>query len=90
MAVGEEPSGTDGVARIMIRIPDRKRLIRKFLLADTVTKLYAFIAQCNDDAKSGKAFECKSGFLPKDLRSCIEETIESTGLAGETITVRWK
>ena len=44
MAVGEEPSGTDVVARIMIRIPDRKRLIRKFLLADTVTKLYAFIA----------------------------------------------
>jgi len=90
MGVGEEPSGADGVARIMIRMPDGKRLIRKFLLTDTVKILYAFIAQCNDDAKSGKAFECKSGFPPKDLRTCVEESIESTGLAGETITVRWK
>merc|ERR1740139_1536068 len=50
IVVGEEPIGTDGVARVMIRMPDGKRLIRKFLLSDTVTIIYAFIAQCNDDA----------------------------------------
>lgn len=90
LEVGEEPSGTDGVARIMIRMPDGKRLIRKFLLIDRVKKVYAFIAQCNDDAKGGKAFECKFGFPPKDLRTCVDNTVESTGLAGDTITVRWK
>jgi len=90
IVVGEEPIGTDGVARVMIRMPDGKRLIRKFLLSDTVTIIYAFIAQCNDDAKGGKPFECKFGFPPKDLRTSVDDTIESTGLAGDTITVRWK
>jgi len=90
IVVGEEPIGTDGVARVMIRMPDGKRLIRKFLLNDTVTIIYAFIAQCNDDAKGGKTFECKFGFPPKDLRTSVDDTIGSTGLAGDTITVRWK
>lgn len=90
LVVGEDPVGTDGVAKIMIRMPDGKRLIRKFMLTDTVTLIYAFIAQCDDDAKGGKAFECKFGFPPKDLRTCVDDTIGSTGLAGETITVRWK
>merc|ERR1719491_2934252 len=90
IVVGEEPTGTDGVARVMIRMPDGKRLIRKFLLSDSVTIIYAFIAQCNDDAKGGKPFECKFGFPPKDLRTSVDDTIESTGLAGDTITVRWK
>lgn len=89
IVVGEEPVGTEGVARVMIRMPDGKRLIRKFLSSDTVTIIYAFIAQCNDDAKGGKAFQCKFGFPPKDLRTCVDDTIECTGLAGDTITVRW-
>lgn len=89
VVVGEEPAGTDGVAKIMIRMPDGKRQMRKFMLTDTVTIIYAFIAQCDDDAKGGKAFECKFGFPPKDLRTCVDDTIGNTGLAGETITVRW-
>ncbi len=44
MEVGEEPSGTDGVARIMIRMPDGKRLVRKFKLDDTVKVVYAFVS----------------------------------------------
>jgi len=91
LVVGEEPTGKDGVARIMIRMPDGKRLIRKFMLTDTVKIIYAFIAQCNDDTKGGKAFECKFGCFPtKDLRTCVNDTIESTELAGSTITVMWK
>jgi hypothetical protein len=43
MDVGEEPSGTDG-ARIMIRMPDGKRLVRKFNVEDTVKIVYAFVA----------------------------------------------
>ncbi len=41
MPVGEEPA--DG-ARIQIRMPDGKRVIRKFARADCVKVLYAFIA----------------------------------------------
>ena len=44
MDVGDEPEGTDGVARIMIRMPDGKRLVRKFKLEDPVKIVYAFIA----------------------------------------------
>lgn len=43
MDVGEEPSGTNG-ARIMIRMPDGKRLVRKFNVEDTVKIVYAFVA----------------------------------------------
>ena len=42
--VGEEPTGTKGVARIMIRMPDGKRLVRKFKLEDTVKIIYAFVS----------------------------------------------
>jgi len=40
--VGDEPTG-DG-ARIMIRMPDGKRLVRKFNLSDNVKMVYAFVA----------------------------------------------
>ncbi len=43
MDVGEEPSGNNG-SRIMIRMPDGKRLVRKFNVEDTVKIVYAFVA----------------------------------------------
>ena len=44
MDVEEEPTGSDGVAKIMIRMPDSKRLVRKFKLDDTVKMVYAFVS----------------------------------------------
>mmetsp|Transcript_5639 Transcript_5639/g.8390 ORF Transcript_5639/g.8390 Transcript_5639/m.8390 type:complete len:357 (-) Transcript_5639:257-1327(-) len=88
MEVGEEPK--EKAARIMIRMPDGKRLVRKFNLDDTVKMIYAFVAQSNEDAKNGKEFELKAGFPPKNLLGSIDESIASTGLAGDNITVRWK
>jgi hypothetical protein len=32
----------------------------------------------------------KAGFPPKDLLPIIDNTIESSGLAGDSVTVRWK
>jgi hypothetical protein len=90
MEVGEEPSGTDGVARIMIRMPDGKRLVRKFRLENTVKTVYGFVAQSNGDASGGKEFELKAFFPPKNLMSLVDESIQSAGLAGDTVTVRWK
>ena len=44
MNVGDEPTVNDGVARIMFRMPDGKRLVRKFYLADSVKKVYGYVA----------------------------------------------
>jgi len=90
MDIGEEPTGKDGVARVMIRMPDGKRLVRKFLLTDAVKIIYAFVVQSNDEARNGKSFECKVGFPPKDLLTHVNDTIESIGLGGDTVTVMWK
>jgi hypothetical protein len=44
MDVGEEPTGNEGVARIMFRMPDGKRLVRKFYPEDHVKKVYGYVA----------------------------------------------
>lgn len=91
MNVQDEPSTTTNVARIMIRLPDGKRLVRKFDNNGTVKDIYAFVAQSYPDFKTmNKEFEMMSGFPPKDLMTCVDDSIASAGLAGESITVRWK
>mmetsp|Transcript_26621 Transcript_26621/g.37496 ORF Transcript_26621/g.37496 Transcript_26621/m.37496 type:complete len:511 (-) Transcript_26621:247-1779(-) len=86
--VGDEPS--DNSARIQIRMPDGKRLVRKFSKSSQVKIIYAFVAQSNEEAKGGKEFVLMAGYPPKDLISDIDSSIESTGLSGQAITVRWK
>ncbi len=86
MEVGDEPS--ENAARVMIRMPNGKRLVRRFDMESTVKKIYAFVAQSNDE--SGREFELKYGFPPKNLLDSVDESISSVGLAGENITVRWK
>lgn len=89
--VSDEPgAGTQNVARIMLRMPDGKRLVRKFIEQDSVKMIYAFVAQSNEEAKGGKPFELKAGFPPKDLFPSVDVSISSMGLSGDTITVRWK
>eukprot|EP00541_Cyclophora_tenuis_P008639 CAMPEP_0116559596 /NCGR_PEP_ID=MMETSP0397-20121206/10487_1 /TAXON_ID=216820 /ORGANISM="Cyclophora tenuis, Strain ECT3854" /LENGTH=406 /DNA_ID=CAMNT_0004085389 /DNA_START=1 /DNA_END=1221 /DNA_ORIENTATION=- len=85
--VGEEPS--DG-GRIQLRMPDAKRMVRKFSSSDTVRTIYAFVAHSSEEAKGGKPFSLMSGFPPKDLEGSIDSTIGDCGLAGQAITVRWK
>merc|ERR1712187_872506 len=90
MTVGTEPKEMTGVAKIMIRMPDGKRLVRKFMEKDTVKTIYAFVAQSYETTKSGKSFELKTGFPPKNLISDVDNTIQNLGLSGETIIFRWK
>ncbi|KAL3795158.1 hypothetical protein HJC23_007386, partial [Cyclotella cryptica] len=89
MDVGDEPAGKD-VARIQIRMPDGKRLVRKFRGGDCVKVIYAFVAQSNPEAREGKPFEIKAKFPPQDLLPSINESISSCGLSGEAINVLWK
>ena len=45
MEVGDEPTTNgDDCCRVMIRMPDGKRLVRRFLTQDTVKIIYAFVA----------------------------------------------
>lgn len=85
IAVPEEPSdGTPGTARIQFRLPDGKRVVRRFHGTDSVACIYAFVEQeCG-----GLAVELKSGFPPKDLTSLINSSVADAKLAGESIQGR--
>lgn len=89
--IGEEPTSGGDIARVQIRMPDGKRLVRKFRGEDSVRVIYAFVAQESSDAvRQGKQLELKAGFPPRDLLDRIDESISSCGLAGEAITARCK
>jgi hypothetical protein len=93
MEVGEEPTATspgEVVARVQIRMPDGKRLVRRFLSNNPVKDIYAFVAQNNEEAKGGRAFELKAKFPPQDLLANVNDGIRSCGLDGEAINVIWK
>lgn len=87
--VGDEPVSGD-IARVQIRMPDGRRLVRKFRGDDPVKLIYAFVAQSNDDAKAGKLFDLKAKFPPQDLFTNVYDGIKSCGLDGEAINVIWK
>jgi len=96
MTVPNEPSTTTTttttgplIARVQFRMPDGKRLIRKFDSTDPVKIIYAFVAQ--QLVEDGyKPFELKAKFPPVDLMTFVEESISSCGLSGEAITFLWK
>jgi len=87
MALGDEPA--DG-ARLQLRMPDGKRVVRKFAPTDSVKNIYAFVAQSNDEASGGKEFVLMAGFPPKDLFEDIDKTIDECKLSGQAVTIRWK
>jgi len=87
LEVGEEPPENGAV--VQIRMPDGKKLVRKFNKNDPVKFIYAFVAQSNEEAKEGKEFELKAGYPPKDLIPKVEESIQDCNLSGESISVRW-
>jgi len=94
MTVPSEPTTTGpNIARVQLRMPDGKRLVRKFDGDSPVKVIYAFMAQLEsniEDARTGKAFELKAKFPPVDLMSFVEDSISNVGLSGEAITFLWK
>lgn len=89
MYVGDEPSSGD-IARVQIKMPNGKRIARKFPADAPVKLIYAFVAQANDEARAGRAFELKAKFPPVDLLANVDDGINSYGLNGEAINVIWK
>lgn len=95
MEVGDEPASGKNIARVQIRMPDGKRLVRKFCGSSPVKIIYAFVAQQQQSSSeraqnAGKAFELKAKFPPQDLFASIDASILSCGLNGEAINVVWK
>eukprot|EP00581_Thalassiosira_minuscula_P007837 CAMPEP_0183705892 /NCGR_PEP_ID=MMETSP0737-20130205/2863_1 /TAXON_ID=385413 /ORGANISM="Thalassiosira miniscula, Strain CCMP1093" /LENGTH=609 /DNA_ID=CAMNT_0025933155 /DNA_START=257 /DNA_END=2086 /DNA_ORIENTATION=+ len=95
MEVGDEPT-SGSIARVQIRMPDGKRIVRKFSGDKPVKMIYAFVAQQQqkqaneDEDKTVKAFELKAKFPPQDLFASIDDSISTCGLNGEAINVFWK
>ncbi|EJK48732.1 hypothetical protein THAOC_32446, partial [Thalassiosira oceanica] len=89
LPVPDEPASD--AARIQIRLPDGKRVVRKFPKESKVKEVYAFVAQrTSDEARAGRPFEMKAKFPPVDLVKFAEDTVGETGLNGEAVQVFWK
>ena len=89
MKVADEPT-TGTIARVQTRMPNGKRIVRKFDGNSPVKLIYAYAAQSDEEARSGKPFELKAKFPPVGLRPSAEKSILSCGLSGETIFFFWK
>lgn len=98
MTVPDEPtttssSGPNIIAKVQLRMPNGKRLVRKFDGNLPVKVIYAFVAQLDsniEDAKAGRQLDAKAKFPPVDLMPFVEESISSQQLSGEAITFLWK
>lgn len=84
--VGDEPKTGP---RIQFRLPDGKRIVRRFNADDKVLIIYAFIMQKVEDASSCTSFQLKAGFPPSDLLSKKENSISECDLSGAAVNVSW-
>ena len=85
----EPAQGAEGAIRIQFRLPDGKRLTRRFLKSESVKVLAAFVQeQCPPDG-NGIALEMRAGFPPKDFSPLYGDTIEVAKLAGDSIQCRY-
>lgn len=86
IVIGDEPSKGP---RVQFRMPDGKRIVRRFNGDDHVKVLYAFILESIEEVKSGRSFELKTGFPPEDLYARRNELIKECDLAGATVNFSW-
>jgi ataxin-3 len=82
----EPPASTDGAVRIQFRMPNGKRIIRRFLPAECVEVVYAFVEE--SCPSNGRKLELRYGFPPKDLASTRMMTVTEANLSGESIQGR--
>lgn len=79
--VKPEPPAGDAAVRIQIRLPDGKRVVRRFLSAAAVEEIYAFV-----EGEAGGRVALKAFFPPRDIGHLRSETVEGAKLAGEALT----
>lgn len=85
--VPPEPcAGTSGAVRIQFRMPDGKRVVRRFMSTDSVDVVFSFVEESSPS--NGKRLELRYGFPPKDLSMQRSKTIAEAQLSGESIQGR--
>lgn len=83
----EPVEGTAGSTRIQFRMPDGKRVVRRFMETDPVGMIYAFVER--ESKGNGKSLDLKVGFPPKPLSNVRNKTIAEAGLSGEAVQGRY-
>jgi ataxin-3 len=83
-----EPAAGAGTVRMQFRLPSGGRAVRRFLAADSVKMVYAFVEKEAKDGQ-GRRLELRCGFPPKDLQPASHKTIGEASLAGESIQCIW-
>lgn len=85
--VPEEPGeGDAGAVKLQIRMPNGKRVVRRFLQSEKVAVVYRFV-KAENGGGAGKV-ELKVGFPPKSIEDSKDMLIRDAGLAGEAIQAR--
>merc|ERR1719329_55581 len=86
----EEPPTTDpNAVRIQFRLPQGKKVVRRFLKSDLVASVYAFIEISCQGEGHGRVLQLKSGFPPKSLENKKTNTILEANLSGELVQGRF-
>lgn len=81
-----EPPSDASSTRIQFRHPNG-RIVRRFLLADPVRRIYEWLKASPIEGKNGVAFELV--FMQKNLISFLDDTIEQAGLKNGTVMVEF-
>ena len=87
-----EPLATEkDVVRIQFRLPNGKRIIRRFLETEPIGMLYKFVGDevNHDENRQGKRLELRSGFPPKLIEDDLEASIRDAGLSGGSVQARF-
>lgn len=86
----DEPEPGAGATRVALRLPDGRRLQRRFLKADPVKYLRAFCCQSLEEAAMGRPFKLSLSFPgapPVDLSSSA--SLDSLGFLNSQISMTW-
>ncbi|KAK6534611.1 hypothetical protein TWF281_005919 [Arthrobotrys megalospora] len=90
----EPPANAPRVTRVQFRLPDGSRVVRRFMLADKVERIFEYVkadllpeqgTKSGDEELADKEFELKS--LGKNLIDHLELSIDEAGLKMATIMV---
>ncbi len=82
------------MAKISVKFPWGKAVVRRFRQTDTVQSVYAFAhemaaSEVAGSKGSGSAFDLFTAFPSTSLGGMIDTTLGAAGLAGSQVIMRW-
>jgi len=81
-----EPNANEkNTVRIQFRLPDGKKVVRRFYNDELVDVIYSYV---KDQSGTSQQVELRAGFPPKDLNSLRRESISNAKLSGEMVQCR--